>query len=253
VVVAVSLNLGEIGMGQVWSETYSWDRDLVIDCLDRIDFPIFRRFSNADHAEDLCRGYVYLSTLGACRKYEDAQRGDKGEAIHSYYQPGEVRSGSDDFATIAKTLGVGIPDGVSGVIIRNNLMTTRFVDGWVLCATYTDDAAMENTFGKYCVRIDKPLRFMQRVSLALRDEAEKSGYQWHSARGGMIGLVRYRAREYAGTESDPGPVGFVKPAHPYAGQEEVRMLWPAENRVSNELEPIRFECTSIRTLCTRIS
>jgi hypothetical protein len=208
--------------------------------LDRISGPIFRRFSIAEHADALCHGEVYLGTLSRCRAYENAEQGDRQEALHTY-QSGTIGTGHPDFEITMQRMGFS--DAGDNVVLIQCESTRMIKDGWVLCCSELPNV---KAFGAHCVRIDKPRRFFDRLNARLNILiAPGTIYQ------AQLGLIRYGARNFLGAESEPGPLGFVKPEHEYAQQREVRMLWKVVEAMRPKANVVSV--SSVRHLCTRIS
>ncbi|MFA0147465.1 hypothetical protein [Vibrio lentus] len=212
--------------------------------IDRYNQPIYRFFPEKWQAEALCSGRIWVSTLEACRGYEDPLQGDAEEATQTYHS-GEISGGSDDkdFVEMAYRSGISIGPGCSQISIGNAQSTTKLPDAYVLCTTkdYSPDDLSE-TFGKYCVRISNPAEFFKLASVALNNHSAISD--------GAMGLVQYKDRSYKGMESPPGPIGFVKPCDKYAPQKEFRMLWiPKESKA---LTPFLLNCTDVSSLCSEV-
>jgi hypothetical protein len=215
---------------------------------DWLEGPLFRRFDKLEYAEALCRGEVWLSTLQRCRVYEDSEQGDPGEAIHKFDSGNAAGSTEDDpdFRLVAERFGL-LQGRLIASSIRHSRMVQQIPDAWVLCASQDFDTALEGNFGKFGVRIDRPRRFFNRVSFALRFEMVND-IIWPEA-----GLVRYRPRQYMGVQPEPGPLGFVKPDR-YAYQREARMLWRATPPYSQgeELTPVSVRCPSVARFCSLV-
>lgn len=206
--------------------------------------PIYRFFRLGEHANALCKGHVWLSTLEECRRYEDAEQGDAEEAHHTYHSGFLRGDGTDDeFVQLAQRAGVQIGPGSADNIVWGNTRTEMLSDAFVLCTTteFTPEK-MAASFGTACVRIDKPRRFLDRVTLALRRQ--------HRIREAMLGQVAYKDRSFRSTEPPPGLLGFVKPAYPYGSQNEVRFLWTSHTR---SIRPFLLDVPSVASLCRRVA
>lgn len=145
------------------------------------------------------------------------------------------------FEKIARRSGIDIR-GAHNWTIADNRHAEGIRDAYVLCmTTRSDDEAMAK-FGPHCVQIRSPKEVNFRLILAT--QAERA-MQLH-----LVGLVDYRAREYAGLEPEPGPLGFVKPEC-YATEQEARFLFvPAE--FDQPIHPRLFECGNLRDACVRV-
>lgn len=213
-----------------------------------IPLKLFRFFLEERHANRLAEGHVWLSTLEACRRYEEAGRGDQGEASVTYL-PGTITGDGDDPALqlVAQRCQAG---GVSlfrfdascrNITIANVSVTTTVPNAYVVCAT-RDLLADDNVFGKYCVEISQPVEVFRRITGVLRNERRISQ--------AVIDRVHYRPRTFSGLLEPPGRIGFVKPIN-YASQREVRMMWRPDPP-TEELMPLELYCPEIVKLCRRI-
>lgn len=68
-----------------------------------IPLKVYRFFKEKSHAEALCNGDVWLSTIETCRRYEDPLQGDPDEAIQTY-NSGFISGGSDDSRFVSADL-----------------------------------------------------------------------------------------------------------------------------------------------------
>jgi hypothetical protein len=185
---------------------------------------VYRFCSEEAHADTLCRGGVWISTLEACRGYEDPQRGDKGEGTISY-NTGFIRAdgSSDVLRLIGARAGIDISPACKDVTLSNNTRRKKLPDAYVVCSTLTfAPERLSESFGRYCVRIRSPRDFFAAVTERLT---------WYcKLRSAHLGGVVYQDRHFRGLEAAPGPVGFVKPSDQYRDQQEFRFLWvPAGN------------------------
>jgi hypothetical protein len=214
--------------------------------LDDVDASLYRRFDNADIADAFAKGDMRISTLGRCKKYEDAERGDREEGVHRY-ESGDASSDDShsEFAIVARRMGFDLDPDIAGLSIRNCEMEWTLVDAWVLCLSERDGDA-DALRAPYCVEILRPRRLFAAITDRLFFAAPHG-----PVRQACMGKVIYRRRSYAGVEDDPGPIGFVKPAIPYAKQREVRMLWIP--RDSADLDYQQITCAVARRFCRRIS
>ena len=206
---------------------------------------IYRFFPEEWQAEALTNGDVWISTLETCRCYENPGQGDPEEATMTY-NSGTITGDGDkpDVQLIARRSEISIGKDCTNITMSNNTCHTRLPDGYVLCTT--DDFSPEKlstTFGMYCVKINNPRLFFDRVTECLKQQTK--------LKKSVLGKVLYDDRFYKHTENPPGPIGFVKPRDKYSDQSEVRMLWIPENSVS--LKPFSLSCHKVSELCERIA
>lgn len=204
--------------------------------------PVYRFFLNKEHAEDLVKGNVYISTLEECRKHEDPMRGDKEEGKLTWRLPGKIVGGSQDkdFVAIAARGGVFIGLGCSDVSIENMTTNYKLPDAFVICATNSyDPASLGENFGRSCVEISDPIVFLHKVTKALDER-----FPFESAHAGN---VTYRDQVFYGVDEPPGVLGFVKRPDVYAYQKEFRFLWIPKD-VSG-IKPFLLACPEIVGLC----
>lgn len=212
--------------------------------IDGYNEPIYRFFPEQWQADALCQGNVWISTLEACRAYEDPLQGDSEEATHTYKSGHIVGSSSDAaFVEMAARCGIHIGEGCSNITISNATNIQKLPDAFVLCTTKEfKPEKLSETFGNYCVKISNPVEFFKRTSIELNKHLE--------VREGGMGLVKYKDRIYTGLEKPPGPIGFVKPNDQYSPQKEFRMLWlPKENFV---IKPFLLKCPDVADLCSKV-
>ncbi len=209
--------------------------------------PVYRFFRERSHAEQLIQGVVWLSTLGTCRGYEEDGRGDAAEATQ-VYTSGEVSgTGTDpDVQHVAQHSGIKfeIAPGakINHVIIKDATYLRGIKDAFVLCASQKFDPSCMETFGPYCVEISRPRSFLWLVTMRL-------GLQQPLGEA-IMGKIRYLDRSYSGLQTQPGVLGFVKPAQ-FASQQEFRMLWTIRGK-GRTLEPETVACPEIRALCRMV-
>lgn len=179
---------------------------------------IYRSFHCSEYADAFVHGKVFISTLGACRRYETLGQGDPGEGT-AHYESGFMRGHGDDpvFRQRAARYGVGMNPGARNITFDNCASDTTIPDAYVLCCTVAPSDVVGRVFGAFCVEITDPPELFRRLTIALGRR--------HHLRQAVWGRVRYADRSYHGLEPESGPTGFVKPADPYAPQKEFRMLW----------------------------
>jgi hypothetical protein len=206
---------------------------------------VYRFFKESTHADAFASGIIRLSTLETCRAYEDPYQGDPDEAVHRY-NSGHAVGGSDDaaFKLIAERSGIFIGPGCSNVTVSDCHSVRRLPDAFVLCTTEQfDPARLSDTFGRYCVEIERPQDFFRLLTGSLS--------KLHAVRESAFGRVIYRERSFAGLQDPPGPIGFVKPPDRYNSQREVRFLWTS--LTGTPLVPFELHAPECAALCKRIA
>ncbi|MCP6036931.1 hypothetical protein NL368_26675, partial [Klebsiella pneumoniae] len=131
---------------------------------------VYRFFKEKSHAEALCNGDVWLSTIETCRRYEDPLQGDPNEAIQTY-SSGFISGGSDDsrFVSAAAHAGIHIGPGCSGITIQNCRSFNKMPDAFVLCTTLEfQPENLNDTFGNYCVEISNVEEFFGLITKKLK-------------------------------------------------------------------------------------
>ncbi|WP_280564927.1 hypothetical protein [Chromohalobacter sp. 48-RD10] len=209
-------------------------------------FSIYRFFDSAFHAADFLEGRIRVSTLEACRGYEDPRRGDKGEGTWTY-KSGDIKGAADNPAVryVAERIGVKV-EGVGGakteLSISNNTAHTKMTDAFVLCFTMNNTAGFASgTFGEHGVRVIHPQTLFQRIT----KEIQKS----HSLSYSGMGRVEYKERLQVSLQSDPRHIAFIKTPDQYADQVEFRMLWvPQANK---KISPFFVSCGRIQTFAEK--
>lgn len=210
-----------------------------------INFPlvIYRYLREEKHAELMLRGGLRLSTLAACRAYEDAEQGDSGEGTQTYLS-GNISGGSNDpsFVEQAQRLGISIGPGCSDIQINDCTSFNQVPDAYLLCTSlFRDDSLFGKSFGSYCVQIAAPALFLRHISSML--------FTLGKAQEGVCAPVVYRKRVYTGLEPMPHPV-FVKPSVPYASQREFRFAWTPTGQLDG---PLDLAVPNIAHLCRRVA
>lgn len=208
----------------------------------QISKSVFRFFESNEHAEALLRGAVWISTLNACRAYEENGRGDKGEGSLDYRIKQAEGIGRDpDFRTVAERAGIGVSEGAR-VTLSNISRRMQLTDAYVLCTTMEHSPEnLSSTFGSHCIEILDSAHFFKLITHRLNSLIPLNE--------ALLGPVRYTPRQYAGLEEVPGPLGFVKPPDLFEVQKEFRMLWVPHD-LSN-LKPFLLNAPEIRYLVRR--
>ena len=216
-----------------------------IEHLARRPTAVYRFCHEEAHADALCRGAVWISTLEACRGYEDPQRGDSGEGTLSY-NTGFIQADgtSDALRLIGARAGISIGPGCKNVTLSDNTRHTKLQDAYVVCTTLAfAPEDLSEAFGRYCVRIRSPEAFFAAVTTRLASYCPLAAAH--------AGPTIYSQRYFRGLEPEPGPVGFVKPPDQYKHQKEYRFLWTiAEQR---QLCPFSLSVPAVAELCDRVA
>jgi hypothetical protein len=205
---------------------------------------IYRFFHEERYADALVDGFVWLSTLEECRRYEDSARGDREEGTLTY-NTGTITADGDDptLQLISQRCGIHIGPGCTNITLWFFSKFRKIPDAWLLCTT--EAYAPENmaAFGKYCVEITSVATFFDRLTSAIRREVQ--------IREGAHGAVRYTSRTYRFDEPEPGALGFVKPPDVFAKQREYRMVWLPLG--SDPVSPRGWNVNDIRSLVRRLT
>jgi len=204
---------------------------------------LFRFFDKAEYADDFVRGQVWISTLEACRGYEKAGQGDKGEGTMSYWH-GPVSHGHPHFETVAQRMGLqGLGHGSA---MAFNTVSWFVPDAFVLCCTRRyDPAGMSGTFGRHCVRIHYPLFVLERLAAAIEERRELARF--------FMGPIQYSDRHFRDTQPPPAPhAALIKPSDGYVHQQEERMIWLPANR-AEKLAPFKLIGPALSDFCERIA
>ncbi|WP_323150743.1 hypothetical protein [Pseudomonas glycinae] len=195
--------------------------------------PVYRFFDEEWQAEDFSNGKIFISTINKCRGYEDALRGDKGEAIKSYTISNAFGASSDPHIQhMSNNAGVGVGN-FKRVSLSNITRIERLPDAYVLCTTVGfSDQELGKTFGAYCVKITNVQSFFNALTKRINSQVCRVR--------GMHGPIIYRERHYEDLESYPYEIGFVKPPDKYKDQKEYRFLWHAP--VGREIAGVVVNC-----------
>lgn len=206
---------------------------------------VYRYFDNAKYADDFANGLIYISTLDACRRHEDPLRGDPNEGHESFSTGSPITGDGDDpeFVEMCARAGIIMGPAARGNSISIGLATRVLEDAYVLCTTIGFDSnSLENSFGRYCVKIESIEIFFHLIS--------KSLYEKVGDLQAMKGPIIYKERHSVGMMPAAGPIGFVKPPDKYADQREYRFLWVKKR--AGAVEPIVIHCPEAAALLTRI-
>jgi hypothetical protein len=175
---------------------------------------VYRFMDNEEHASAFLNGRIWVSTLSYCRRVEE----DPGEGTDMYHS-GKVEGHGNDplLQHVAERAGFKIGPTVKNLTFWNNARETIDADAWVLCTTLNPDGYCRRKFGPFGVRIAQPVKFFRAISELMQRE--------HNAGRCTIGAVEYGPRERYGTQKPIESRSFLKPAVPFAQEEELRMLW----------------------------
>lgn|GEM_PF-1328226 len=122
---------------------------------------------------------------------------------------------------------------------EGHLGECKINDALVLCTTLEfRPENFSDAIGRFCVEITDPFEFFILVSNELLLRYPIARYRQAA--------VIYADRELDGDERQ-GRIGFVKPPHLYAKQQEHRMLWTVE--VDTPLTPGRVLVPGVKHLC----
>lgn len=196
-----------------------WKRTVNVYVLKKPDGSVYRFLRSEEHAQQFANGHIYISTLEACRAYEEEGRGDREEGVQTRVIDHAV-GGSDDaaFVEMAGMVGISIGPGCSNITISGCTGVNSIHDAYVLCTTdHFNPEKLGPRYGQYCVEITDPAAFFKTLTRALLAHAVL-----HEA---AMGPIIYRDRVIRNMDDAPGPIGFVKPPDIYASDREYRFLW----------------------------
>ncbi|WBF19837.1 hypothetical protein [Halomonas elongata] len=203
------------------------------------------RFLDTDYYRaELLSGRVRISTLEACRGYENPKRGDKGEGSWTYFS-GHVQGDGDDPALqyVAQRSSISVDRSCRDITISECQSYTRIPDAFVLCWTlYSGDGFADGELGGYGVKLSSPRKLMNLIGHELN--------QRFKLRNAMMGAVSYRRRVQYSLEEDPCHIAFVKEPDGYADQVEFRMLWVPE--LLTNLKPVVVNVGDISDITRKI-
>jgi len=208
---------------------------------------VYRFVCKAEYADDFANGRIRLSTLDACRAYEDPLQGDSGEGtrVHELNKPMSGSFEDKEFVETAARAGIRVGQGARVEIRGTNTVSFRLANSFVLCTTnHFEPELLSDTFGKYCVEISDAEAFGKLITGSLESEGFK-------IRQALAGNVIYAPRHTYNHDRDNGPIGFVKPADPYVTQQEFRFVFVPHEDVP--ISPMFVNIPSAKTLCRRIA
>jgi len=180
----------------------------------------FRYFKDINYAEQMAAGRFQISTLSACREYEESKRGDQDEGT-GIYNTGYLTGDNPNFTKLARKAGISLslahPN--ASIILNNNVITTRIPDAYIICMSHQEitDPETLDTFGRHYVKISDVELFSHRVGIVLSRQINANFNH-------EKGRVSYGGHHHAGEEPSPGRIGFTKEAR-YSPQHEYRAMW----------------------------
>lgn len=207
---------------------------------------LYRFFSTEAYADRFVNGYIWISTLEACRNAENAAARDEGEG--SLLRHVEYADGDDPqfMQMLAQTGLVQIKNAEKAPGVR---MTECFFNvspgrnGYVLCLTERCDEVLREKFGGFCVKVNDPFGFFQTVTPRIGQVVPIT-----VAEIGRISYLGRKLRNYEGTET---PIEFIKP-HTFAPEKEVRMYWAPRPEHTRQIQHFELPCPEAARFCERI-
>lgn len=208
---------------------------------------VYRSLDEEQHALDLLKGWIRVSTLEWLRNTE-RQRGDPDEAtIH--YEHGSINSNEDtpeNRQVLANLANMGFVIEPGGQYLINTerpiQITHRPSNGYLVCtSTRPPTEKMRRLFGHYCVKIAEPEAFVQAIGRALLREGLVT--QEH-----FYGPVNYGGRRHAGATAIPAPAAFTG-APDAAHEGEYRFFWTPSPTA--RVEPVVVYSPELGRLCSR--
>lgn len=201
---------------------------------------VYRYMNDEDHINQFLKGRIRISTLEACRSYENQEMGDKEEA-QEVYTVNYMASGDPNFFKKSEKLRLFLPCA-PGSVIENCSVINHLPNGFLICTTNRrDDEKFSKDFGRFCIKINDSERFFQIVTQAIRKKFDLLG--------GHHEKVTYQAQKYSDDELPPGKIGFVKRTR-YQWQDEYRFLWLPNN--SDIGTHLLIDVPEIKYLCERV-
>ncbi|MGM8931427.1 hypothetical protein [Salinicola halophyticus] len=205
---------------------------------------IYRYLPQEYFSAEFLEGRIRLSTLEACRGYEDPARGDKGEGTWEYRV--ERAHGDWDDPELqyqASRVGIGIGPGSIGTTIENCSSYTTHPDAFLLSFTLNPSADFaDGTFGSYGIKVTRPDVLFHRITSYLSRDV--------GIRYAKMKRVVYGDRVQVGMASDPENICFVKEPDRYADQIEIRMFWLPKKHIV--VRPKQIAIGSIKDIATRM-
>ncbi len=201
---------------------------------------VYRYMNDEKYTDLFAEGEIRLSTLKACRGYENPERGDKDEA-HETYEVTHMTDRDPNFYSKSRRLGFHIGRSF-GSVFKNCSSKSVLPNGFVLCTTARrDDEKFMKDFGEFCVKIKDIDLFYHLITLEIQKQ--------YSLRAGHHQKVIYSNQKYKDDELPAGKIGFVK-KEKFKWQEEYRFLWLPKD--FNDCQIIDINIPAIKDLCERV-
>lgn len=210
---------------------------------------VYRFFDQAEYAEQFCKGKLRVSTLEACRGYENAEQGDKGEGVWQHtISDIHIPNAQDVDVSGLLYAGVRVDPSATNVVIKNVSGGKKIENAYVLCTTklFNPDA-FSTSFGKYCVEISNAQCFAHAVTEAIHKYHRD--LKWVRADFGNVDYIENRSG--VDFEKPANHIAFLKPKNPYKSQEEFRFLWSL-SEPHLDIRPLDLNIPSIAKYCKRV-
>lgn len=202
--------------------------------------PVYRYFSKPEYADQFCEGKIMISTLQACREYEDEEQGDIYEATETLHLK-KLTNKDPSWRHHAARAGIGLVGNIKNVFIDDVVTRTTMHHAHVLCTTNAPDhEKFAKNFGQYCVEISHVEKFYYLLGKTLWDQ----GFTFIGR-----GKVIYGKIEFDQYGNPLGVLGSVKRPK-YSWQDEYRMMW--RKRDDGPIKPTLYNCPEVAHLCKRI-
>lgn len=210
---------------------------------------VYRFFDKEEFADKFCEGLFRISTLEACRGYENPEQGDKEEGAWRHtINSVQISKASEVDTSSLLYAGVRVDPSATNVVIRNVSGGRRIENAYLLCTTKVfNPDIFSDSFGKYCVEISNAQCFTHIVTKAIHKHHSK--LQW--VRGEFGDVTYIEERHGVDFEKPNGHIGFLKPKDPYITQKEFRFLWELSEPYL-DIEPLNLNIPDISKFCKRI-
>lgn len=204
--------------------------------------PVYRYFSKKEYAESFSKGFVRVSTLNACRKLENVFGRDENEGrVHKYISELHIDDGRDDkYDIFYGQIGNIIPRKIKNLsIIETRIGTYKLDDAHVLCLSNSKSSYLKENFGKYVVRVDRPILFAYLIFNALKFIENIFMFK--------TGKVIYGNQNIDITKYDAADkIGFLK-NYEFEKENEFRMLFYNHNP---SIKPMTLNIPYLKNICT---
>lgn len=201
---------------------------------------VYRYMHEEKYINMFAEGKIKVSTLEACRNYDNQEQGDREEAKETFVVT-HMTDQDPNFHKKANKLGMSF-EACSNITITNCTSINHLPDGFVICTTARrDDDKFSKDFGGFCVKINDVNQFFALIS----KEIEKQFQLLNADHKRVV----YREQNYKDDELPPGKIGFVKRPK-YEWQEEYRFLWlPKE---FSQCQTLYLDIPDLKNLCERV-